>query len=229
MRHAPTRQLVALRLAVGVLGLVLVVGAGWYYVRSGRSTFTAAGILPVAEAAPGSAGPLKPATTPPGSTPDNAPMILPTPIASGFSPQRLQIADLDINNPVVPVQVVSGVLQVPELPNVIGWWARGAAVGSATGATVLAAHVDSKRYGTGVFSQLKDIPIGTIIKLGGGGHADVTYVVRARRSYLKADLPYQALFAQTGVPRLVLITCNGEFDRSIGHYKDNIVVVATPV
>ena len=44
---------------------------------------------------------------------------------------------------------------------------------------------------------------------------------------LKTELPPD-LFARTGPSKLVLITCGGEFDRSVRRYKQNVVVVATP-
>ena len=37
-----------------------------------------------------------------------------------------------------------------------------------------------------------------------------------------------ALFAQTGPPKLVLVTCEN-YDRSTGHYASNVVVTLDPV
>lgn len=44
---------------------------------------------------------------------------------------------------------------------------------------------------------------------------------------LKADLPLD-VWSQTGPARLMLVTCGGPFDSSIGRYRDNIVVTAVP-
>jgi hypothetical protein len=54
-----------------------------------------------------------------------------------------------------------------------------------------------------------------------------TFVVVARRSYLKAALP-AAVFRRSGSPRLALVTCGGDFDPSVGRYTDNVVIYATP-
>ena len=36
------------------------------------------------------------------------------------------------------------------------------------------------------------------------------------------------LFARDGTPRLVLITCGGNFNRALDSYDDNVVVIAIP-
>ena len=57
----------------------------------------------------------------------------------------------------------------------------------------------------------------------------MTYVVSARRRYLKQDLPWRSVFVQGELPRLVLVTCGGNFDSRTRHHTDNVVVIATPV
>jgi hypothetical protein len=44
---------------------------------------------------------------------------------------------------------------------------------------------------------------------------------------LKSKLP-TSIFSRRGRPRLVLVTCGGPFDPSIGRYRDNVVVTAVP-
>jgi hypothetical protein len=46
--------------------------------------------------------------------------------------------------------------------------------------------------------------------------------------YAKSSAPLDRLFARDGPPRLTLVTCGGSFDRGTGHYRDNVVVTATP-
>jgi hypothetical protein len=45
----------------------------------------------------------------------------------------------------------------------------------------------------------------------------------------KTEVPLDLLFDRTGPERLVLVTCGGEFDRSTGHYLDNVVVTVLPI
>jgi hypothetical protein len=42
----------------------------------------------------------------------------------------------------------------------------------------------------------------------------------------KSALPTQRIWARTRRPVLRLITCGGTFDRSTGHYRDNVIVYA---
>jgi hypothetical protein len=63
-------------------------------------------------------------------------------------------------------------------------------------------------------------------------HADGTssvWRVDVTTSYLKEQLPIGDIFTRFGDPRLVLITCGGDFDRSRRRYSHNIVVYASPV
>jgi hypothetical protein len=63
------------------------------------------------------------------------------------------------------------------------------------------------------------------IDLGDGTtHA---FVVVETHLIAKTELPAE-LFERDGPPKLVLITCGGEFDRSIHRYRQNVVVVAAP-
>ena len=55
------------------------------------------------------------------------------------------------------------------------------------------------------------------------------FQVVERRLVLKPELPVEEVFARSGPPSLVLVTCGGEFDRSRRRYRSNVVVVATPV
>ena len=50
----------------------------------------------------------------------------------------------------------------------------------------------------------------------------------ARERYRKTTIPLDRYFARDGAPRLTLITCGGPFDRTTGHYRDNVVVTAVP-
>jgi hypothetical protein len=53
-------------------------------------------------------------------------------------------------------------------------------------------------------------------------------VVDTRFQVDKDELPAEELFRTGGPPTLTLITCGGAFDRSIRHYRDNIILRARP-
>lgn len=62
------------------------------------------------------------------------------------------------------------------------------------------AHVHSRTQGAGVFHHLDALSAGDAV-----------------------------LFRRDGAPQLALITCDGAFDESSRHHRDNIVVLAVPV
>jgi hypothetical protein len=45
----------------------------------------------------------------------------------------------------------------------------------------------------------------------------------------KEALPTERIWNHTREPVLRLITCGGSFDRSTGHYRDNVIVYATAI
>ncbi len=148
---------------------------------------------------------------------------------ASFRPGRLVLPALGVDAAVVPVGVKhGGALTIPDNAQVIGWWSGGAAPGSPVGTVLMAGHVDSAQTGPGALARLSQAPVGARLTVRGPG-TETTSVVSARRQYLKQDLPWRTLFAQRELPRLVLVTCGGDFDRRTRHYPDNVVVIANPL
>ena len=156
------------------------------------------------------------------SRPDVGPPVVLEP------PTALAIPALRVQATVVPVDSSGEILGVPADPAQVGWWTGSAPPGAASGTVVIDGHIDSATTGPGAFYQLADLLIDDllIITTTTGDHRN--YAVTGRRTYLKANGLPPDLFATTGPPRLVLITCGGSFDRSTGSYSHNIVVFATP-
>jgi hypothetical protein len=132
-----------------------------------------------------------------------------------------------VDAPVVPVAAGrDGALQIPS-PTRVGWWAVGAAPGSASGTVLLAGHVDSARRGRGVFAALWDVPLGTRVTVIAGDGSRHAYRIVARRTYHQAKLPAD-LFRGAPKPRLALVTCIGSYNRSTRRYSDNLVLYGVP-
>jgi hypothetical protein len=129
---------------------------------------------------------------------------------------------------VVPARTgQDGMLALPSSPRTVAWWSGGTWLGARQGTVVLAGHLDTSGEGPGVLAGLAGLPIGASLVVRddrGVGHG---YVLVARRSYPKQDLPRE-LFRGDGRPRLVLITCGGRFDERTRHYDRNIVGYALP-
>ena len=120
-------------------------------------------------------------------------------------------------------------MALPANPAVAAWYRYGAGPASPAGATVVAAHVDSLAYAIGPFARLADAPAGTEIVLetaDGGAHR---YAVASVDSVEKPSVPWASVFDRAGQPRLVLVTCGGEFDYDARRYLSNVIVTAVPV
>ena len=96
------------------------------------------------------------------------------------------------------------------------------------GTAVLAGHVDSRTQGRGALYELRDLAIGDPVEVVLADGTVQRWRVTAVRQYPKATLPYDEVFTRAGAPRLALITCGGEFDRTERSYLDNIVAYAEP-
>ncbi|HEY6793161.1 MAG TPA: class F sortase [Kineosporiaceae bacterium] len=173
--------------------------------------------------------PVSPAPPGPSSSPSGTASALPAslPWTVAASPRLLDLPTQRVRAHVVPIGLQSGSLDLPDDPHVVGWWAAGAAPGDSSGSAVLAAHLDSASRGIGVLTALTRVLPGDPMMIADAAGDVHRYSVDSRRTYAKADLP-DALFARSGPPRLVLITCAGHFDARTGHYDSNLVVVARP-
>lgn len=145
---------------------------------------------------------------------------------SGAAPTRVAISSLGINAPVsaVGIDVAAGELDAPDNIARTGWWRDGAAPGDGNGSVLIAGHVDSARRGPGAFFRLKNARAGMRVAVTAGGRTH-TYRITTVRTMAKAALPLN-VYSVTGRERLTLVTCGGPFDRTIGHYRDNVVVTA---
>lgn len=217
-----------------MLGVALLLGGGGLVAqRQLQPQFQAAGQLPPVTSVSAAASRPAAATVPPTRTAASPVDVSGTSAAgvlsdTSFVPLRLAVPALQVDAPVVPVGVDSGGgLTIPVDAHTVGWWSAGAAPGSPVGTILLAGHVDAAGQGPGALYRLATTPIGATVTLRGPGGTR-SYVVRARRRYAKSELPWRTLFAQGRQPRLVLVTCGGDFDSRTRHYTDNVVVVATP-
>jgi len=119
----------------------------------------------------------------------------------------------------------NGLLEVPNGPVRIGWYAGGPLPGE-PGPAVLAAHVNAGPQ-VGVFGALDRIHPGDIVKVEVGGK-HLSFNVYATATYDKDRFPAAAVYAPTPGPELRLITCTGTIEqRKEGRvHADNLVVFA---
>ncbi|GAA4760158.1 class F sortase [Actinomycetospora chibensis] len=144
-------------------------------------------------------------------------------------PVGLRIPDLGVDVPVVPVGVdrASGGMEIPEDVATVGWYRYGPGFDAVQGSTVLAGHVD--RAGQeGALFDLRELEPGATLAVAGPDGQVRSYAVASRDQWSKDRVPLERLFARTGAPRLVVITCGGPFDEATRSYRDNVVITAVP-
>ncbi len=152
------------------------------------------------------------------------------PVESTPPPVSVRIAAIGLSGaPVLPTEVdpATGELAIPPEAKLVTWYRYGPSPGD-PGSAVLAGHVDWHGR-PGSFFRLGTISDGATVVVDYSDGTSRHFRVVSHRLMLKGDLPAAELFARHGPPQLVLITCGGDFDRSIHHYRSNVIVIAKPV
>lgn len=143
------------------------------------------------------------------------------------APVSVEVPAVDIDADVVAVGAAEdGQMELPEDPNVVGWYRFGPAAGAGAGSVVIGGHVDSRRYGLGQLARLADAEVGDEVVVRTNAGAVHQYTIVDVQRIPKTELPVADVFSRDGAERLLLITCAGDFDGS--HYSDNAIVTAEP-
>jgi LPXTG-site transpeptidase (sortase) family protein len=140
---------------------------------------------------------------------------------------RVRIPRIGVDAPVVAIQANENrVLDPPRDPSVVGWWSDGAAPGETRGSAVMVGHT-VRNKGGGVFDDMADLSRGDAIEVD-RSDSTMSYRVKSIDVLSKEEVARnaEAIFAQTGAGRLVVITCD-DWDGSV--WRSNIVTIATPV
>jgi len=167
-------------------------------------------------------------TAPPTDGPNPGPGTAAQKVVTPQPPTSISIARIGVRMSVLGVGVASdGQMALPPNPANVGWYSYGPRPGDSAGATVLAAHIDAPGYGIGPLARLGELRQGDVITVVSRGTSR-RYVVSSTRQLEKTSLDLTSLFARSGPPRLHLITCGGDFDRTKRHYEQNVVVLAFP-
>jgi len=141
-------------------------------------------------------------------------------------PVSLEIPAIGVQSPLVRLGLTSsGALQVPATAAVAGWYTSSPRPG-ATGAAVVAGHIDSAA-GPGVFYLLHRLHAGELIYIRRADHSLAVFRVTQVRTYPKAAFPTSAVYGGVPNSQLRLITCGGTFDRAARSYLDDVVVYAS--
>jgi hypothetical protein len=142
-------------------------------------------------------------------------------------PVRVEIPSIGVSSRLVRLGLnADGTMEVPRDYGLAGWFTGGAMPGQ-DGPAVISGHVDSKS-GPAVFYRLRELGRGDRIRVQRADGDWLAFEVAGSARYAKASFPTEAVFGPVTGPVLRVITCGGDFDRSSGHYLDNVVVTARP-
>lgn len=142
-------------------------------------------------------------------------------------PTAVRVPSLGITSALVDLGVAAdGTVEVPSDYDVAGWFTEGPRPGE-RGPAVILGHVDS-RSGPAVFAQVDRMQPGDVIEVDRADGSTVRFRVDRLEQVPKDEFPSAAVYGPVPEPALRLITCGGEFDAAVGHYRDNVVVYAVP-
>jgi hypothetical protein len=159
--------------------------------------------------------------------PDGPAAAIPWPGAADHvaAPVRLIIPAIGVHTALIRLGLTpAGTLQVPTSTTVAGWYDRSPRPG-ATGAAIIAGHIDSLA-GPAVFFHLASLRPGDRAYVRRADGTLAVFRVTAVRTYLKSRFPTSTVYGPAAGPQLRLITCGGTFDPAIGSYLSNVVVYA---
>jgi len=141
-------------------------------------------------------------------------------------PARLSIPALGVEAAVQDVGVAkSGRMAVPTNYSDVGWYRYGPVPGEA-GNAVFDGHVDNGFGRLGVFARLHELKAGQEVVIENVRGEEVRFVVEDVEAYGAGDVPLARVFAESGPPRVVLITCEGTFDPDTKTYDKRLLVYA---
>lgn len=210
----------ALAVAACFTGCVTGCGAGTRVAAPSRSS-AAPALAPSPTAAP--AAPAGERVPVPGGAAAAVPVV-----DAAARPVRLAVPTIGVDTDLVQLGIEpDGALQVPTSYGQAGWLDRSPAPGQ-RGPAVIAGHIDSTS-GPAVFYRLRELAPGAQITVTRADGAQVSFSVDGVQQYPKNAFPTAAVYGPVPGPVLRLITCGGSFDRSTGHYRDNVVVYATEI
>lgn len=186
--------------------------------REDTSASTQAAPSPTAEPEPASPEPEEPA----------APEVE---ALAPAEPVAVRLPGIDVASKLHPLGLnEDGTLEVPsgELYDQAAWY-EGSPTPGEVGPSVIEGHVTSQGSIPSVFFDLGAVTPGDLIEVDREDGSTVTFEVYATDSFPKDDFPKVAVYGNTEVPELRVITCGGEYDPEARAHVDNIVVFARMV
>ncbi|MFF9024576.1 class F sortase [Streptomyces eurythermus] len=143
------------------------------------------------------------------------------------TPTRLRIPAISVDAPFTTLALgSSGQLEPPPAgdTNLVGWYADGVSPGE-RGTAIIAGHVDTVTSAA-VFANLDRLEAGDRFSVERADGRTAEFVVDSAETFAKDDFPSERVYADADRPEARLITCAGDYDRTVRDYTDNLVVFA---
>jgi hypothetical protein len=143
-------------------------------------------------------------------------------------PTRIAIPSLGVRAGVVEVGLAAdGSIDAPteDPAESAGWYSLGPTPGEA-GTSVIVGHVDTDSR-PALFHRLHTLRRGQTIEVSRRDNRVATFTVELVRAYPKTAFPVDQVFVRSDRPRLVLVTCGGDWVGGDVGYAENVIVFAT--
>ena len=142
------------------------------------------------------------------------------------APVRVRIPSIGVRSTLERLgKAEDGTVEVPRRYDRAGWYTGGFRPGQ-PGPAVLLGHVDSKKA-PAVFYDLRTLEPGAVVLVDRADGTTARFRVTGVEQYRKTRFPSDLVYFPTLEPSLRLVTCGGSFDTTSGHYRDNVIVLAT--
>ena len=140
-------------------------------------------------------------------------------------PIRIEIPAIAVDSELMTLGLLEdGTLEVPPTAFPAGWFSGGPTPGE-LGPAVIAGHIDWIT-GPGVFYRLSALSVGDEILITRADGTLAVFRTTQIGEYPKDAFPTDLVYGNIDHAGLRLVSCGGAFNRSTGHYEDNIVVFA---
>jgi hypothetical protein len=153
------------------------------------------------------------------------------PILTRSVPLQLSIPAIHVTSMIQQLGIAAdGSVQVPPLgrDSHAGWYKYSPTPGQ-LGPAILLGHIDSARYGPGVFYRLGDLRQRDRVSVTRSDGTVAVFEIERVVQYPKARFPTLQVYGNIDHAGLRLITCGGKFDPAQKSYEDNIVAYAALV
>ncbi len=205
--------------------------------QTATATMTASGQALGTRIGPGASRSSRPKPTPTEPHPPGIPTASGTPrpttaplVLAASAPLAITIPSIRVQSDLVQLGLnPDKSIEVPSLddPDSKAGWYKYSPTPGQIGPTVILGHVDSAKYGPGVFFKLGALQPGATVDVTLTDRIVAVFTVDKVVAYPKSAFPSTAVYGTIDHPGLRLITCGGTFDPTAGSYESNIVAYAT--